>query len=457
MSRKITTYHSFFRHAAWWLLVCICCNSQVQAQTIFRGIVINQLDSTVIPYASVKMKETDNVVLTDDKGAFQFSLPRKFKEITLTIAAIGCKTNVSYKYPFDQTVLIYLDISANTLSEVAIKALSAEEVVRIAVASIPANYADSSYFDYSFYRRYQQLNGHFVNLFEASPVVMFRISAGQHKLSANEAFAVNQLRRSTFHPDIMNALEDNPSDLLIENPIYHLASSSADPGKFNNFLFKFDTLHKSTDYVITYFSNDFTSDHHGIGDYDLRDLKPEAYETGELVIDRKTFAIKKMHRKSLRHNDYHYRFFPPQNNKLSYAYRVYFFEFIDGNLDVEYAQHKDKWYLKKICRQYTHEFYIPVFDTKEFTITDNFEWYSDSISRYTTGDYITRFYPRMATAIHSYDTAWWVKERFPFYYFSKEAVFKDLERDGPLDKQFHKESLVDEYKKPLTKKKNPAR
>jgi len=414
-------------------------------QTLFKGVVINSIDSSVIPYAAVSIKETDKSVLTDDKGGFSFAIPGNIRSVTLSIAAIGIKNTVVFHYPFDSIEKVYVDVTANSLTEFSVKGLSAEEVVKIAVASIPANYADSSYFDYSFYRRYQKLNGRFVNLFEAYPVVMFRLSKGRKAINSKEAFAVTQLRRTTFHPDIMNASEDNPIDLVTLNPVYHLEQSSLNPEKFPNYHFSFDTTSKTKDYVINYVCNDFATDIHGMVDFAERDLKGEEWEKGELVIDRTSFAIKKFHRKSLRHKDYTYKMLPIPNNLIVYDGHKYFFEFIGGDLDAEYEQRGGKWYLEKITRQYTHEFYTPVFNEKAFSITDNFEWYSDSISRYTTGDFVNRFYSKMATAIHGYDTGFWANSDFPFYYSDKETIYKDLLRDGPLATQFRKETGVDEY------------
>lgn len=439
------------RFAAVAVMLNLICPA-IHAQTIFKGILFNDLDSSAIGYAAVGLRETGAGITTDDKGEFQFALPQNIKTVTLGISAIGVKTTVVFKYPFKNVERIYLHIAANALGGVEVKGLSAEEVVKIAVASIPDNYADSSYFDYSFYRRYQKVNGRYVNLFEAYPAVMFRLSKGKRRITSKEAFAVSKLRRTKFYSDISNVIEDNPVDLLVENPVYHIESGLLDPVRFTGYAFSFDTTKKSDDYLVRYVCNVSSTDKHGVPSYENRDLGGEAWDAGEITIDRTSFAIKRIHRKSRRHSGYHYKFFPPQNNIVTFSNRNYLFEFIDGDLDVTYAQRRGKWYLDRICRQYTDEFYLPVFETKEFTITDNFEWYSDSISRYTTDEYVNKFYPKMATAIHEYDTAAWLVNRFPFFFAPKADVYKDLERDGPLDKQFYDETKVDEYIKPKDRK-----
>jgi hypothetical protein len=362
-----------YHHYRLDLIVCtlmLLATAEASAQGVFRGVLHNGLDSSVIPFASIRLKETKDGLLTDEKGAFKFVLPKNTKHLTLEIFAIGVKTTVSYSAPFVESKDIFVDVSANTLGEFALKGLSAEDVVRMAVSQIPVNYADSSYFDYSFYRRYQKLNGHYVNLFEAAPVVMFRLEKNRHQINSRVAFAVAQKRRSHFIPNISNVLEDNPADLLELNPIYHLRESSLNPNKFISYKFSFDTSRHSADYVIKYSCSDFSTDKHGILDYDQRDLKGEEEEAGELIIDRTSFAIKKFIRNSCRHEDFSYYFKP---NNVKFEYHRYEFEFLNGNLQADYEMRNGKWYLKSMFREYAHNFIIPVFETLHSKTVDYFE------------------------------------------------------------------------------------
>lgn len=437
-----TPINSFMRTLA-AIPVILLCAIATKAQTVFRGVLYSKIDSSVIPYAGISVKETGITVLTDNAGGFQIDVPPGIRRLTIAASAIGARDTFVYYHPFSKQEKLYLDITASRLNEFVVKSLSAEEVVQRAVAMIPVNYADSNYFDHSFYRRYQLVNGRYVNLMEAYPVVMFALTKTKNTLTSDEAFAVNYLRRTTYHPNVSNVIEDNPSDLLEVNPVYHLYNSSLNPMRFSSFRFRFDTAQKSQDYVIKYYCNDFSSDQHGIPDYDKRDLKAEAWETGELVIERGTFAIKKIHRVSHRHEDYMYKYFPPQNNYVRFNDHTYAFDFKGGDMVTEYKELNGKWYLDKIVRQYKDEFTWPGFESLEYTITDNFEWYSGFISRYTTGDYFDKFFDKMATAIRSYDTAFWDHEQPPFYYADKDVLYRDLQRDGPLLTQFFKETLVD--------------
>ncbi len=452
--KRVATYCYDRRQGAKLLTaiaILLLLSSSAFAQTNFRAVVISKTDSTAVPYAAVHIEKPGRDVVTTDSGKFSILLPDNVKQITLHITAIGIKSTIVLDPPFDKVVYIYVDVNSSPLEEFSLIGSSAEEIVRQAIAAIPANYANVSYFDHSFYRRYQKVNNCYVNLSEASPVVMFRLKPEKSMITAQEAFSVTQLRRSKYHPDIMNAKEDNPADLLIENPVYHLEISSLKPQRFASYQFKFDTAGKSNDYVIQYTCNDFSTDHHGISNYDRMGLDGEVWEKGELVIDRETFAIKKISRKGLRHKDYIYKYVPIPNNRFRYANHDYFFEFIEGDLQVEYALHDGRWYLDKIARQYTNEFYTPLFNEKVFVITDNFEWYSQSISRFTTADYVDKFYPIMATAIHNYDSQYWSQINYPFQFANKDTLYHDLSKDGPLENQFSDESSIDEYARKRSK------
>ena len=408
-------------------------------QEVLKGQLLNKADSTPVPFAAILAKEINRDVLANENGEFSFSLPGKISRVTLQISAIGCNATIVLTSPFHKTERIYVDVATNPLNEVARRGLSAGEIVRKAVKSIPDNYADSSYFCFSYYRRYQKLNNRYVNLYEAQPAVMFRLNRAKTAITSIEAFAVKDVRSSKFYPNISNVIEDNPEYLLLENPVYHLQASSLWPDRLSEYVYSFDTTTKSQDYVINYTSNNFSSETHGILDYADRDLKGEIGETGQLVIDRESFAIKKYHRIALRHDDYIYHFLPPQNNKVSYGYHEYFFEFRDADLFAEYEPINGRWYLKHLTHRYRNDFYIPVFNTKDCSIEDFFEWSAHSDSRYVTKDFVDKFYPVVTRPKYDYDRFYWDYINFPFYYASKESVYKDLERDGPVEDQFKNE------------------
>ena len=436
---------------------CVCRNSMaacfvtfllllppmLAAQNKFSGILINKLDSTIIPFAALRIPEIDKATLTDAKGAFTFDIPTEINKITLNISAIGCKTTVTYARPYNKAEQVYIDLLPNALNDVAIKGLSAEDVVRKAVASIPANYADSSYFSYSLYRYYEQVNGKFINLIEAEPVVMFRLSKDSKEISANEAFVIKNVRRSRLRP-IING-ESNKEDLpmiMSENPVYHLSVGALAPHKLSNYSFSFDTGSHSADYVVNYICKDFSSDTHKMLTV-IGSFFGESWEKGKLIIDRGSFAIKQCQRTTIRYPEYTY----PRNNNFLLPDRKYTAELVDAELEVNYEQVNSKWYVKSIYHRYANDYFTtgPMGGKKAYTINDAFEWESMALSKYTTKDVVDMFaatdpFKKMNFA---YDKHFWDEVAFPFHFYSKDSVYHDLERNGPIEEQFYAESKKD--------------
>ncbi len=429
--RPVYTYYSRYIRLALLSAVVIAGHSNTFAQSTFYGILINTADSLPVPYAAIKSRDNELFTITDAKGIF--ALTTQKETIHIEVTAIGNNRIIAYKRTFADTERVYVDLSPKPLNEYTIVGLSAADVVRKAVAAIPANYTDSSYFAYSAYRRYQRINDRFVNLTEAKPVVMFRLAKTKKEITASEAYAVTNFRRTSLYN---NPGKDPEPDLLAVNPVYHLAASSLAPGKLDNYYLRFDTTNKDPDkYVIDYTSNSFSSETHGISNYDPAKFSGECWEKGRLYIDRNTFAILQIERKSFRHPGYSYWGRPNMVIGTNY-----FVEFINADLAINYAQTNGKWHINSLTYTFTNDFYKAVWGTKDFTITDVYEWRCDSISRYIDGALVDKFYRQLPDRVYAYDKRFWDNDQFPFTLHSKDSVYADLLKKGPLEEQYARES-----------------
>ncbi|PQJ10449.1 hypothetical protein CJD36_010765 [Flavipsychrobacter stenotrophus] len=413
------------------------------AQTTFKGLLINTRDSSAIPFAVITLEETNSTVLGDDIGNFIFTIPAELKQMTFKVSVVGYKTTLQHKRTFDSVERVYLEVGAYALKEAEIVGESAEGIVHKAVAAIPTNYESNSYFAFSSYRQYQQVNNTFVNLIEAQPIVMFKLTKEKKGIHSTEAFAERQTRRSLFFENPSNEARDNVADLMEENPVYHLATSSIANNKLYSYTFNFDTTYEPGDYyVINYLCKAYSSERHGVQDPVVTQaFRSEAYETGQLIIDRSSLAFVRVQRKAVRNPGYYY----PHESQLNFIYpkKEYFFEFNNAELIAEYELIKDKWYLKTLRRQYTDDFYNAGWGNKIYVISDVFEWRCDSISRYTTADHLKEFYPRLRQyGAYKYDKAFWSHNDLPFYFHKADAVFNDLGKFGDVDKQFVKQGEV---------------
>lgn len=422
------------------LCLCLLLSPHLHAQQLFKGVLINALDSSTVSGAVVKLPQTGDVTTTGDRGEFHFTLRSSPGSVSFNISGIGFSEVVNLHKPFNTPQKIFITILPNELDNFTFVGLSAKDVVKKAVASIPTNYADSSYFAYSSYRQYEKVNGTFRNLVEAKPVVMFSLKRLGNEIVSTEAFAVSQLRTILYHNYLTDFSSDNPADLLMTNPVYHLMESSLASGMINNSTFSFDTVEKQKDYyVINYFSKHSMDDHSAVVT-DLGVTKKavsswwlgESWEKGKITIDRNSFAIVRFERKSARYESYDY----PHLNNFIVGHPEYFAKFVDGYLVVDYEQQQGKWYLKQLNRKYTHEFYSRLSSKREYTISSCFEWSADSISRYTSDEYVNKFYSKMQLTGLSYNSDFWQRNSFPFQLCNTTDVYNDLKQSGSLDDQF---------------------
>ncbi len=408
---------------------------QASGQGNFRAVLINAIDSTTVRDAAITIPEINKTVITNSNGLFEFNVPATYKQLSLRISAIGCKTTVTHVRTFDTLERVYVEILPSLLNDFTVVGLSAADVVKKAVAAIPGNYADSSYFSYSSYRQYQVINGRYRNLLEAKPVVLFNLRKTPTQITSKEAFAVTQTRRSEFAYEPGRPELNNIADLFADNPIYHLEEGSLLPGRFDEHVrFAFDTTEKVEGcYVINYLISGFSLETHGVfGLYRSRAFRGESWEKGKLIIERNGFAIRYFERYACRHKGYTY----PRFNNLVYPAKKYFMNFTDAVLTATYAPKNGRWYLETLTHQYTNEFYRAQFATKDYVVTCFYEWRQDSATRYTTEEYKNNFNSRMLTRKLGYDPSLWTNDNFPFLLHRKDDVYKDLQHAHPIDSQF---------------------
>lgn len=405
------------------------------AQVNFKAVLLNAYDSTAMPFAGVKLVENGvygQYTATSEKGEFSFTLSQKTETLKLEISSVECRATVVIKPTYARTEKIYVTQSAIGIGEVVIEGWTPRRVVEKAVADIPRNYADSSYGAYSFYRQYQKVNGVYRNLAEANMMVLFKLSTQKNTTACEEAFAVEQVRRSHFTYPVKGFYGDECSGLFKENPVYHLQESSLHPGAFKDYRFAFDTLQSDTFYIVTY-TSPASNEPHGVGNFAESGVKGEAREYGRLYIHKKSFAIARYERNAVR------------NQKYSYAWarnflipdRRYTVEFLDASLVVEYREIKGKWYLQKMLYNYANAFYKTQVYTKDFVVTDAFEWYAGEMTRQVPAALAEQFFvsPNVSGFAYDYAPAQW-NSLPPFYFDTRENIYRDLETKTPLETQF---------------------
>jgi hypothetical protein len=435
---QYTVLFRFIANGMKYFLIAILFIYSVSAfgQVGFKGKLVNKVDQTPIEFAIIKSIDLGSFTQTNAEGEFKFPLPETLKTLRFEVSAIGLRDTITVKRTRKAIEIIYIDRPLLSLTPVTIKGLSAKETVKLAVDMIPANYTDSSYAAFSFWRQYDKVNGIFKNLIEAQTVILFKLTLDNNRFNPSYGYDVEQMRRSDFKHDVadFDYYQDDISYHMLQDPVYHLRAGALNPNAFNFYTFNFDTTNKTDDFVIKYSCKDFSSEEHGVSN--LRDLEweGEGTEEGRLVIDRKTYAFKKIERTGLRNNYFTYG----KNNNWVIPSRDYYQEFVDGYLVSEYEQVKGKWFLTKMCHAYTNDFYLRGTTKKEFTITEAYEWYADSISHFIGPQLLDKFFndTYLPSCNYTYDKEKWSKPLPPYYFYKAEDVYRDLEKKSPLEEQF---------------------
>jgi hypothetical protein len=422
-------------------LLCLA-TSMCFSQKLVKCVLINKANDSVVPNALIEVIDLNKTLLAGPKGAFEFSAPAGTKKVTFVITAIGVKEKVEYALTSAAIEKVYVYVTATRLEDFTLHYLSPYTIMKKAVALIPQNNSNSNYFCFAHYRQYQKVNGRFQNLFEADPVIMFQIKEKEKHLDAEEAFAARHSRLSDFRRN--NVCDETIAIgyLLEENPVYHLYHSSLFPGKFDNYSFEFDSAANDDEYKINYYS-DVSIDIHGVSNYYSLDYHGESYEYGSVVVEKGSFAIKSLTRRSYRFPNFRY----PKNNNYLLPDRKYTVVFVDGKLDVSYEKIEDKWFLKSINHTYHNEYYDAFSGKKSYDVNDMFELTMDSVSKYVEDEYVKRFYPKLVIEKKPFDKVFWDNDNFPFHFVPKDTVWNDLMLSGPVDGQFEKNGKLAMSKK----------
>lgn len=395
---------------------------------LFNAVLINSVDTAVLSHASVNVHEIRAQYLTDDYGRLSFKLHDSIRIVNFSIAAIGCRVNLTHERTNKALDTIYVEILPKELEGYTIKGLSAENVVRKAVEMMPVNNGDTAYFCASSYRQYQKINGKYANLIEALPEVMVRVKHKRGKLVPDYGFAVTTARwtQPEYEP---GHPESNSIDIpLAENIVHNLEGSSLLPTRFSKYRFAFDTNNKDDKvYVIKYLINDFSLEKHGVSNLGTS-FWGESYERGVITIECGTFALVRFQRQTFRYRDYTY--FVNGGNNWVLPERRYYSELKDAALDVAYRKENDLWYADRILYHYTNEYYRGGWGKLEYVVTCYYEWKNDGISKYTTDQHHDKFFPAMLVYDKVFDRKKWTNLSIPFILADQHQVFEDLSNKG---------------------------
>jgi CarboxypepD_reg-like domain len=291
------------------------------AFTSIKGRLIDEQSKEPIPYASIYIKGKSIGTTTNGEGKFLFHVPSGFDKDTLIISVIGYthyKSVVSAMT--DKESVVELKQSSILLSEVIVgapeKELTARDVVKKAVASIPRNYPQKPFVIEGFFRDLQIENEKPVELLEAA--LRFRY---EDYNPGYEAVDIVEVRRSFNKRHPINGTYDRQNsiiDLMEDNYVKHRFG----PMSIKGWKFRIDSI--------------FTYDQQTV--YKISGTSSPS-ESTVMYINHDDFSILKLElRKQMVNGEYYRRYL---NLPDPYGLQETSFSMI-----FEFQKHGDKLYLK---------------------------------------------------------------------------------------------------------------
>ena len=120
-----------------------------------------------IPFAAIQLKNTNKGTSSNADGLFEFKIPESHINDTLIYSCLGYQ-NKKIAVKELQDNVIYLIPSSIEISEIVVKPIPAEEILRDALEMIPKNYPNKPVVLDAFYRTLLTQNGKYVRLAEAA-------------------------------------------------------------------------------------------------------------------------------------------------------------------------------------------------------------------------------------------------------------------------------------------------
>jgi hypothetical protein len=209
------------------ILVFLLCSSCLWAQRItISGTVTDQETGESLPFASVGIRGKGIGTITNQVGAFDFYVPHEYRNEILVISMLGYENFESPIWSLATEALLAIKMKKSTtiLDEVVVEErFSGGDILRIAVGRIEENYPMTPFMLHGFYRDIKRVGGTSIALLEAAVKIYDKdYSEPRNRLRLRERVKLVEVRKSlgydnrfTYYFDQSNFLED----LLLHNDV----------------------------------------------------------------------------------------------------------------------------------------------------------------------------------------------------------------------------------------------
>lgn len=209
-----------------WLSLFFNANLLFAQDITLSGKVYDAETKEPLPYASVWIKGKTIGTITNQQGDFDFHIPEEFRNETLVISMLGFKNFESLVSVLNsnEPLVIALENSTVLLSELVVRdSLTGGDILQRALSSIEKNYPMQPFLMEGFYRDIKKVGGTYISLLEAA-VEIYDESYKQprNKLKLREGVRLLEVRKSLGYENKFTSFFDQDNlleDLLLHNTI----------------------------------------------------------------------------------------------------------------------------------------------------------------------------------------------------------------------------------------------
>lgn len=151
------------------LLSLLLASLLTPAQTVLRGRVVDAENQNPLAYAQVRLLQAGGGIISNEEGRFVLKLPADAQRDTLMVSYVGYRRVMLplAGQATDREWQIGLEAAGVTLDSVQINPVAAAELLRRALAAVPANYHSQPIMAEAFYRELIQQGGEYTEISEA--------------------------------------------------------------------------------------------------------------------------------------------------------------------------------------------------------------------------------------------------------------------------------------------------
>ncbi|MDA9003465.1 carboxypeptidase-like regulatory domain-containing protein [Flavobacteriales bacterium] len=133
------------------LSLLLSCIIHAQTHITITGDVYAKKSNSLLPFASVNLKNKFKGTVANNEGFFAFTLPIEHLKDTLEISFIGYEKKEILIDTIQHHVKVELTASNFVLSEIVLSPLSPEDYIKLAVKHMPANFPKSPYLTQAYF------------------------------------------------------------------------------------------------------------------------------------------------------------------------------------------------------------------------------------------------------------------------------------------------------------------